>query len=1265
MAPHLTIGPLILGLSLAYLGLLFAVAHFGERHALRWSPGRLGPLVYALSLAIYCTSWTFYGSVGRAVTSGLDFALIYVGPAAVMIFALPLLRRMVAVAKRQNVTSIADFLGARYGRSRGVAVLATLIAAVGAMPYLALQLQAVSFSFAALSPDGLTPDGRTIDGSVLPPWLDTGFIVALMMAVFTILFGVRHVQASEQHRGMMLAIGIESLVKLFAFLAAGVFVVWHLFDGPSDLLTRAQAIGATAKLATAAPNANWLSITVLSGFAFLCLDRQFHVAVVEHDHPRALKTARWLFPVYLLLINAFVVPIALAGQVTFGSAGIPDTYVLSLPLQAGADWLTALVFIGGLSAATSMVAVACMALSGMIGNELVMPFLLARRHGDADLGRLALLVRRLAVVAILLAAYTYYKNIAGLLPLATIGLISFCAVANLAPALILGLFWRAAHRHGVILGLLGGFSVWLGAILWPTMRPGEGLSLPPWGPLEWFDPLQRGVVVALLVNVALLVLGSLLARQTARDRQQAAAFIAEASERGRPQAGAARDELQQLRELAARFIGPERAEEAFRGLHLSGAAAAEFTERLLSGTIGAASARVVVTMSRRKTAWLPGWLPGSVREMLNEATAAIRYNADVLRKTLDHMGLGIAVFDSAGKLEVWNERFADLTGLKPESLAVGVGLAGLIRAVPDLGVLAPPEPLPVSELRLADGRVTELRVDPLSGGGIVVTANDVTERVRTAQALRDSEQRIRIVTDNVPVLIAYVDREQRYRFTNRPYQAALRLQPQQAEGRRVEEVLGPERYRRLQSHIEQVLAGRPQSFEIDFPVNDAKIEVAQGSYIPHFGEQGQVLGFFLLYVDTTERRRAEDTLRTLNESLERRVTERTAELGAAKARAEEANIGKTRFVAAASHDLLQPLHAVRLFVAALAERYRDEELVKKVDLGLGAVEALLDALLDIAKLDAGAIKPELRPTPVGPLLQSLAEAFAPVAKRNGVELRVVPSAASIETDPALLRRVLQNYLSNAIRYGRANAARPRVLLGCRRSGDALRIEVRDNGPGIPADQQAAIFQEFTRLQASGAADGAERGLGLGLAIVDRIARMLGHSRGLVSRPGKGSTFSIAAPRARSALDAGEPPAPEEARSPRNDRVPFVCCVDDHPQVLEGMTALLESWGCSVVTAGDAAHLLAALEARADALPPRPDLLLIDLHLGDDRPDGIQELTKLRTAWGTGVPTALITADRDPSVAARARALGLDILLKPVKPAKLRALLQHSSVKSVA
>ncbi|MBL8708903.1 MAG: PAS domain-containing protein [Rhodospirillaceae bacterium] len=1241
----------ILALSLAYLGLLFVIAHAGERHAIRWSRGRLGPVIYALSLAIYCTSWTYYGSVGRAVTNGHDFILIYVGPALVIVLAWPLMVRIVAVAKRQNVTSIADFLGARYGRSRAVAVLATLIAVMGAMPYIALQLQAVSFSFEALSG---APIGNGTALGFVPIWEDTALIVTLLMVAFTIVFGVRHVEASEQHRGMMLAIALESLVKLFALLIGGVFVVWWLFDGPAALLSAARDLPAARPMLEPGVSANWLALTVLSGFAFLCLPRQFHVAVVEHDHPNSLGMARWMFPLYLVLINIFVVPVALAGLVLLDPGHTPDFYILTLPLSAGADWLTALIFIGGLSAATSMVAVACMALSGMVSNELVMPWLLRRRQEEgANLGQLGLLVRRLAVVVILLAAYAYYRTIAGLLPLVTIGLISFCAVANFAPPLLIGLYWRKAHRLGVIAGLVGGFAVWFWAILWPTIQPGEAAALPPWGPLAWFDPLIRGFVVGMMVNIALLVLGSWLARPLARDRQQATAFVGEEEVvPRRPQGGAAPTELDQLKELAARFIGPERAEEAFRGLALSGAAALEFTERLLSGTIGAASARVVVTTSRRKSLWIPGglWMPGSIRDMLDEATAAIRYNADLLRRTLDHMGLGLAVFDSSGKLEVWNERFAILTGLDPDSLAVGVNLATLPAHIPSLAASLGHHRPTMREFKLADGAVTELRVDPLSGGGIVVTANDVTDRVRAAEALRDSERRTRIVTDNVPVLIAYIDRERRYRFTNRPYQAALMVAPGETEGRLVSDVLGEARYQQLKPHIDAALDGRMQVFEIEFPTNDSKIEIARGTYIPHVDESGQVLGFFLLYVDITERRQAEAALRHANESLERRVAQRTAELEAARARAEEANIDKTRFIAAASHDLLQPLHAARLFVAALAERHAEDDLVGKVDLGLSSVEALLDALLDIAKLDAGAIKAEPRSIAVGPLLQSLADAFAPLAARNGMGLRLVSSRAWVQTDPALLRRVLQNYLSNAIRYGRGVTARPRVLMGCRRVGDVLRIEVRDNGPGIAAEQHGAIYQEFIRLRSSQV--GGERGLGLGLAIVDRITRMLGHRRDLVSRPGKGAAFSIDLPMAAPDPAAIDDNQRDESRTGLMARAPYVVCIDDEQQVREGMQVLLESWGCDVIVSASAEQ---ALEATANRTTG-PDLILIDLHLGDDQPDGLTEIGRLRAVWGPRIPTVLITANRDPALIARARSLGLDVLHKPVKPAKLRALI---------
>jgi Na+/proline symporter/signal transduction histidine kinase len=1243
-------GTPILGLSLAYLGLLFLVAHLGERHARAWAGGRPGPIVYALSLAIYCTSWTFYGAVGRAVNSGLDFALIYVGPFLVIVLAQPFLAKVVRVAKRQNIISIADFLGARYGRSRAVAVVATVIALVGAMPYIALQLQAVSFTFAALSADPAAA-ART----ATPVWHDTALVISLLMAAFTILFGVRHMQASEQHRGMMMAIAFESLVKLCALLAVGIFVVWGLYEGPGDLFAKVRAAGLSVETTNSASTASWVAITALSAIAFICLPRQFHVAVVEHDHPRSLATARILFPVYLVLINLFIIPIALAGMHRLGLGVDPDLFVLELPMAAHADWLVALVFIGGLSAATSMVAIACMALSGMVATELVMPLLLrGRRQARSNIGQLTLLVRRIAVLVILLFAFSYYRLTTGVLPLATIGMVSFCAASNFAPALILGLYWRRAHRLGAVTGLASGLTVWAWTVLWPTIDPAALTELPPLGPLAWLDPISRGFVVGLAVNIACIVVGSYLAKPSQRDLTQADAFVSGAAMRRKPkQAEPVLSELDHLRELTARFIGPDRARQAFAGQELSGAAAQEFTERLLSGTIGAASARVVVTAARRRGLWLPS----SFREMLDEATTAIRYNADLLRRTLNHVGLGIAVFDADRRLEVWNERFGRLAGLGAERLHTGASLSDLAQSLPALNALLRGDAPGFREIHLPNGAVTELRLDPLSDRGIIVTANDVTDRVRAAEALRDGERRIRIITDNVPVLIAYVDREERYRFANRPYQTALNLAPGDSEGHKVADVLGVQRYRHLKPHMDAALAGEPQNFEIEFPVNEAKIEIARGTYIPHRDERGEVLGFFLLYVDTSDRRRAEMAMRLANESLERRVTERTAELEAARAKAEDANIDKTRFIAAASHDLLQPLHATRLFLAALEQRHPDDELVAKIELGLGAVDDLLNTLLDIAKLDTGTIRPDRKPLAVDPLLRSLAEAFAPIAAQRRVELRLVASHAVVETDPTLLRRALQNFLSNAIRYGQVPGRSARVLIGCRRIGRALRIEVHDNGPGIPKASQSEIFKEFTRLGRRD--ENKERGLGLGLAIVDRIARMLDHPLRLVSEPGKGSVFSIEVPLAAATQ------APASDRLPYHgtqalaaSRAPMIVCIEDEPPVREAMAVLLTSWGCDVMAVEDADQALSGVDGRI------PDLVLIDLHLGDDRPDGFAEIGRLRTVWGPRLPAALVTADRDAANLSRARSLGLDVLLKPVKPAQLRALVsRHSSPRA--
>ena len=1123
----------ILLMSLAYIGSLFAIAYVGD-----WRPRRAASsqhMIYALSLAIYCTSWTFYGSVGRAVATGWDFLLVFVGPILVMMFGHRLLARMVLIARNQNITSIADFIGSRYGKSRAVSALVAGLAIVGVLPYIALQLKAVSDSFDAAV--GVT---EKIPATGFDAWRDTALIVAVMMAVFTMLFGIRRAQATEQHRGMMLAIAFESLVKLAAFVTVGLYVTYEVLGGFDGLVERVVENPELSRFLAPDVGLNWITLTVLSSLGFLCLPRQFHVAVIEHGPGNHLSTARWLFPIYLVVINFFVVPIAVAGLGSAPERFSPDMFVLAVPLSRGADALSTFVFIGGLSAATSMVIVACLALSIMASNEIAMPFLLRwRRLERHDSGRVVIVTRRVAVVVVLLLGYLYERSLASQLSLVSIGLISFAAAAQFAPALITGLFWRRAHRNGAVAGLAGGGLIWLYALFLPTILGDDGVtplsSLMP-DMMGDLDTLSQGVLASLGVNFVLLIAGSLLSVPHKRDREQAEAFVApkvELDAETVQRAGAALS-VEELKSLSARFIGADQAEQAYAGIERTGVNVAAFTERLLSGVIGAASARVVLA-SARQGSRLSG---RAMRAVLGEASEAIRQNFALLRTTLDHVSQGIAVFDRDRRLVTWNDRFFDMLWLPREQARVGTtnGELGVVGRLRSLGtVLAMPVGgmTTVREVERPDGARMELRFDPMPGGGFSIMVTDVTER-----------------------------------------------------------------------HI------------------------------------------------------AEAALKTANESLERRVEERTAdltrviaELDQARTGAEEANLGKTRFLAAASHDLLQPLHAARLFATALADRYPGEPLVAKVDQGLGAVEVLLDALLDISRLDQGVMVPDWQAVALGPLMETIASTLAPLAAKRGVELVVMPSALAVRSDPQLLRRVIQNYLSNAIRYSDPARSRCRVLIGARPRGGHAVIEVWDSGAGIDPAHQATIFGEFVRLNGKTEEQGT-KGLGLGLAIVERICRILDHPIGVRSALGRGSVFTVAAP----LTEAPVPRRVEQAALPPVGANPVrlsVLALDDEASIREAIAALLKGWACDVVTAE-------SVEAAKDLIRDMgrgPDVILVDYHLGGSS-NGLAAITALRQQAGRLLPAALITADREPRLRQEAKRHQVELLPKPVKPAALRAYLDH-------
>jgi Na+/proline symporter/nitrogen-specific signal transduction histidine kinase len=669
----------VLLVSLLYLGLLFAIASFGDRRADQGRSRIRSPYVYTLSLGVYCTAWTFYGSVGLASRQGLDFLPVYLGPTlAALLFGF-LVQKMLRISKAQGITSIADFIAARYGKSALLAGLVTLVAVASAIPYIALQLKAVAASVTALI-------GGTGDAG---GGADTALLVLLLIALFSVLFGTRHIDATEHHEGMVLAVAFESVVKLAAFLIVGVYVTYVMFDGFGDVLGQAAGLPDGPPLTVqggSAGYADWVLITALSGLAFLFLDRQFQVAVLENVDDNHLRQASWLLPGYLLAINLFVLPIALAG--VLHGLGEGDLFVLLLPMASGHEWLALIAYLGGLSAASAMIIVANVALSTMISNDLVMPVLLRVRFLEIsqrrDLPRLILMIRRASILLLLLLGYAFFRLVGGSYPLVSIGMISFCGVAQFAPAILAGLYWKEANLGGAVLGLCGGVAVWLYTLVLPTLATAGlidaaivsdgpcGLQLlRPEGllGLTGLGPVSHAVVWSLGVNVGLVVLCGLLGRQSNLERMQAVQFVEVDQHRGLGELWRGEATVAALRGLLTRFLGQDRADTVFamdlsrRGRILAPDAAADATlvqlaERQLARAIGSASARVMVGSVVR------GEVIGTddLMQILDETSQAIEYSQRLEQKSA-------ALEEATAELRLANERLRQLDQLKDDFLA--------------------------------------------------------------------------------------------------------------------------------------------------------------------------------------------------------------------------------------------------------------------------------------------------------------------------------------------------------------------------------------------------------------------------------------------------------------------------------------------------------------------------------------------------------------------------------------------------------------------
>ncbi|WP_028116790.1 PAS domain-containing hybrid sensor histidine kinase/response regulator [Ferrimonas senticii] len=1120
-------------IALAYISILFLVAWLGERYASAWLK-RGKTVIYALSLAVYCSSWSFLGTVGQAAQQPWAFVPIIIAPVLMFSLGFGFIRRVVKVANDQSITSMADFIAARYGKSQLLAVGVTLVATLALMPYMALQLKAMVVAINLFQGDSQLDEGMLALG------------ITITLALFAILFGTRKLDATEHNPGMIVAVAFESVVKLLAFVAVGAVVLFAVFDGPADLFAQAQQQrqlpSFSLDLLDIAPD------TLIAMAAFMALPRMFHVLVVENNHERSLLKSRWALPAYLILWALFVIPLAVAGRVLLGDSVHADTYVITLPQYLQMDWLAVVALLGAISAASSMVIVAVVTVAIMISNEWMIP--LALRSGtirDKNFNQFStrlLNSRRLIIVLVLLAAYGAYLQIDQAPSLARIGMLAFGGFAQLAPAFVGAVYWRRGHRNGVLAGLLVGLLGWVLVLSKPLLAE-QGWQL------VWFglSADMSQLLLVLCINSALFVGFSVLARPTVTDRVQARIFTQSIlPKRGvNPHSNISQQELLLL---VSRFIGPDRAYRSFAQQFPSAIARdtwnkkaepemVEAGERMLASVLGAASASAV----------MQSVLEGQdlaidqVFRLVDEASAKIVLGQDQMRGAIEHAAEGISVVDKDLNLVAWNRTYQQLFDYPDGFLVVGKPVEEIVRYNASLG-------------RCGPGEVEQ----------------HVAKRVNYMRA-----------------------------------GSAHKSERRRADGQVIQ---------------------------------------MQGNPMPDGG-------FVMTFFDITEFRQQQQALTSLNEELELRVAERTRELTQlnqqlrqAKAAEELANQSKSRFLAAVGHDLMQPLNAARLFTASMLQdgqrQQQDKASLHNIANSLRSAGEMLADLLDISKLEAGNFTLNRRPVRLKTVLQPLVVEFEAMSLAAGLKFRQQLADVVIDTDPNMLRRIVQNFLTNALRYTDSGT----ILLGCRRCGDSIEIQVHDTGCGINQSDLALIFREFQQVDEHRG----NSGLGLGLAIADRVAHALKHPLSVRSQLGRGSMFSVRVPLTDAVVEEPKLATPS-AFVNRSLQGITVLCIDNEEAILAALKGLLERWQCQVVTATSLADARMQLGFAGVA----PQMILADYHLDDGR-TGLEAMRALRQSYGREIPGILITADTRKELLEQVEAEGFGFMAKMVKPAALKALM---------
>ena len=1070
---------------LAYVLGLFAIAYYVDRRAREGQSLIDSPVIYSLSLAVYCTSWTFYGSVGRAVASGVGFLPIYLGPTLMALTWWFVLRKTVRIAKANNITSIADFLGSRYGQSTVLGGVVAVIAVVGITPYIALQLKAISQTFEVLLhypsiPTDLVPSASR------PFYADTAFGTAVVLTAFGIMFGARDLDSSRRHEGLVATIAFESLVKLLAFLAVGVFVTYMAFDGLRDIFERVARRPEHARMLGGDPAfsyGDWAALMWLSMMAIMFLPRQFHMAVIGNTRERHIKTAMWMFPVYLLLINLFVLPIALGGVLTLpeAPATAADYFVLTLPMAHQQQGLALFAFIGGISAATGMVIVESIALSTMILNNLVVPSLV-RRGMTRDISGLLINSKRVAIALTIFLGYTYYHLIGESYTLVNIGLISFAAVAQFAPAFFGGLYWRRATRAGALAGLGTGFVVWCYTLLLPSFVRSGWIpeSLIEAGPFEvaWLRPEQlfgvtglgfwaHTVFWSLAGNVIAFALVSLYTRPSALESAQAERFVGVfAPEASRLPGPVRPHELtpQGLEELVAKFMGRDRTQAAFRAFfeardirdrtvstEADRRELLQFVERTLSGAVGTASAQAILEgLGQAATGHFE-----TIFDVFGKVSQSLEQSREDLQRRVRELSL----------LNEATRRIAST--LNPSAMMNGI--VRLLRQEFEFDLLT---------IRLldADGR---LRIESHLGlppSADLSVGDPVSRETYFGECFL--ENRVVVVED-----------------------AALIRKPVVFPTREAPEP-------RSFVHVPIAVEERP------IGVLSAYSSTGRVYFSPEFLQFLRTLAVQLgLGIQHAQHYRE---LGDLSQELEGKVRQRTAELEEANRRLTELDRLKSDFVSTVSHELRTPLTSIRSLSESLLSgvdipQERRYQFLAIITQESQRLSRMINQLLDLSRIEAGKMEWLLQPVDLGEIVAHAVEINRSLFDDKAIDLTFAPadSAMAVLADRDKIIQVLTNLLSNAAKFTPPGG---RVRIRAFVENGQAAVEVEDTGIGIPSEQIEAIFERFR--QVGDTLTSKPGGAGLGLPISREIVNHHGGTLTVRSVVDQGACFLMMLPLVR-------------------------------------------------------------------------------------------------------------------------------------------------------